>query len=310
MRFGSSTSGTLVVALGLFAGAALSGCGQDRLTSLDSASSPATLAAPARLAPGNAGILAAIQSDDEVLLEESSTDSRTITGPTVITEPGYYRVTRDFSVDAKTGDGIVVRASGVVLWLGGHAITGPGAKVGRGIVVEGARHVLVQGGRLMRFGVGVVLDGATLCAVRGVEIGGANEFADPGAGIPPQIGVLLLNSSECRFARNRMDGVNLGVFVRGPGSYQNRIRHNHVVGGSNGLLGVCYNPAPGGGPAGPSRDEVERNTFSRFGKGIQTSAGSAYNRFVRNQIEYFALPWEDFNGTNVFLRNQASQVTP
>ena len=82
------------------------------------------------------------------------------------------------------------------------------------------------------------------------------------------------------------------------------------VAGENGLLGICYNPAPDEGAAGPRRDRVMLNRIAGFATGIQASAGSAYNHFVLNTIYYLVSPYEDLNGTNVFRRNRAMQIPP
>ncbi|MFN0149660.1 MAG: NosD domain-containing protein [bacterium] len=232
-----------------------------------------------------------------------------ISAPTVITTPGEYLVANDFSVSAETGDGIVIQADDVMLDLGGHVISGPGNKLGRAIVVDGANRARVSNGTVATFGIGVALQSAEHCIVRGINIEGGDETAAPPAN-PPQIGFLLVNSSRNFVGRNTCTLVNLGIFVRGGGSSGNRIAHNLVVGGDNGLLAICYNPAMGEGPAGPSGDLVIENKLSRFGKGIQTSEGSSYNGFNANVIEYFALAWEDFNGTNQFLNNITTQIMP
>ncbi len=232
-----------------------------------------------------------------------------ITGPTVITAAGEYVVANDFSVPAETGDGIVIEADDVMLDLGGHVITGPGNKSGRAIVANGADRVRVSNGTLATFGIGVALLDAQHCVVHGVNVEGGDETAAPPTN-PPQIGILLVNSSRNFVSHNKCTLVNLGIFVRGGGSRGNRITRNLVVGGDNGLLGICYNPAMGEGPAGPSGDLVTENKLSRFGKGVQASEGSAYNAFNGNIIEYFNLAWEDFNGTNQFLNNATMQVAP
>jgi hypothetical protein len=82
------------------------------------------------------------------------------------------------------------------------------------------------------------------------------------------------------------------------------------VGGVNGLLAICYNPAEGEGPAGPTSDLVIFNLLKRFGTGIQTSTGSANNKFNHNTIFYFNQAWNDFNGTNEFRNNRTKQITP
>ena len=66
----------------------------------------------------------------------------------------------------------------------------------------------------------------------------------------------------------------------------------------------------GEGPAGPTNDDVRNNLLDRFGIGIQTSEGSASNRFSSNTIRYFNLAWQDLNGTNEFLHNETMQISP
>jgi hypothetical protein len=230
-----------------------------------------------------------------------------ITGPTVITAPGVYRVADNFSA---TGDGIVIQSDYVLLNLDERTITGPGNKAGRGIVLDGVQNVVVRNGNLRTFGVGTALLGTSAALVRNVNLRGGDEVANPPAGIPPQIGVLLVNSYRNFIVGNKYRDVNLGVFVRGGNSFNNTIVRNTVSAGANGLLGICYNPAAGEGDAGPQNDFVAQNVLNRFGTGIQMSGGSRENRFTRNTIYYFNLPYEDFNGTNVFENNRTQQVTP
>lgn len=232
-----------------------------------------------------------------------------ITGPTTITEPGEYRVMADFAVTDPSGDGIVIRASNVRVSLGGRTITGPGNKQGRGIVIEGAQGVEVVGGTLRTFGIGVALLEAAGSTVRGVAVEGGDEFADPPA-VAPQIGILIVDGARNTIRDNRLDRVNLGIFVRGGGSYENRIVQNVATAGTHGLLGICYNPASGAGPAGPQRDQVMRNTLDGFDGGIQASEESTDNRFVANIIRFLSLAYEDRNGSNRFLGNQTTDLTP
>jgi hypothetical protein len=232
-----------------------------------------------------------------------------IDGPVVIDEPGVYRVQNDFAVTDPDGDAIVVRSSFVWLDLGGHTITGPGSKMGRGVVVEGSHHVLVANGWLQTFGTGVELVDTDHTAVLFVDVRGGDEMADPPTN-PPQVGFLLINSSWNALRWNQARLVNLGYFVRGGESHRNRIAGNRAIAGDHGLLAVCYNPAPGEGDAGPTNDLVRRNLLSRFATGIQTNTGAANNTFSRNRIEYFVSPWEDLNGTNHFINNEEVPLTP
>lgn len=231
-----------------------------------------------------------------------------ITGPTVITQPGIYKVVNNFSVTS--GDGIVIQSNHVLLWIGNHTLTGPGNKIGRGIVLEGVQHVLVWGGNLETFGTGIALENTSKSAIKNVRVLGGDEFADPPNNIPPQIGTLLLNSSRNQILHNNFHLINLGIFVRGQGSYSNKISLNKVKGGMHGLLAICYNPAPDAGPEGPTNDKVFLNNLERFGVGIATSEGSAHNTFSFNRIKYFNEPWVDNNGTNRFLFNRTMQITP
>lgn len=231
-----------------------------------------------------------------------------ITGPTVIDAPGVYRVQNDFDVTEMDGDGIVVRSDFVWLDLGGHTLTGPGNKIGRAVVVENARHVLVANGRLETFGIGVALLGTDHSAVAFIRVRGGDEMAAPPE-IPPQIGVLLVNSPHNMIRWNDVRDTNLGYFVRGAGSMKNLIAGNRAIAGDRGLLAICYNPAPGEGDAGPTQDHVRHNLLSRFATGIQTNTGAAHNTFTRNLIEYFVSPYEDLNGTNVFRHNVEIPLT-
>ena len=310
MHLRTSLLQVLLGALTLVLAAAIVGCGSHKLTAplVDRQATEAVSATTqaASLAAGAANS----EADDEDSETGDFTNARAIGGPTVITQPGVYRVTRDFSADPTTGDGIVIRSDDVSLWLGDHRLQGPGNKSGRGVAIESANRVQVHGGHLSTFGIGIVLSGASHCVIRKVDVMGGDEFADPPNGVAPQIGIMLVNSAYNRIARNDLHGINLGIFVRGGGSTGNRIDKNRVVGLTHGILAICYNPAPMAGTAGPSHDVVSGNELLRFGKGIATSIGSQQNRFIENVIEYFTSAYTDLNGTNVFIRNRATQVNP
>ena len=240
--------------------------------------------------------------------EEANERAVPISGPTTITQSGNYFLANDITV--AQGDGIVITASHVRLRLGEHRLTGPGNKVGRAVVVTGAEDVVVRGGRVDHFGFGAVLMNTSHSRVVGMAIMGGDETADPASGNPPQIGIMLVDSYMNEISENRMELINLGIFVRGGGSHENRISENVVRAGTHGLLGICYNPASGEGDAGPYNDRVRENLLERFATGISTSAGSASNLFTRNTIAYFIAPYVDKNGTNTFLHNRASQLVP
>ena len=251
---------------------------------------------------------AALDSDDDDDRPGWHARATAINGPTTITRPGDYRLASNLQI--ASGDGIVIKANRVRLWLGDYRLRGPGNKQGRAITIDGAEDVKIRGGKIERFGIGVAAIGSSDCSIKGVSIRGGDETADPANGNPPQIGILLVNSSENRISRNHLHDVNLGIFVRGGGSYENVIRRNEVVAGDHGLLGICYNPAMGEGPAGPRKDRVTYNTLNRFNTGIQTSAQSERNLFRNNSISYFTAAYEDLNGSNIFERNRTRQITP
>ena len=161
---------------------------------------------------------AAIISESDIISASLVARTSEISGPTVITEPGTYIVVSDFSVPANPGDGIVIRADHVLLMVRDHVLTGPGNMEGRGIVLDGVQHVLVMGAGVLRtWGIGVALIGTSHSSVRGIRIEGGDAIAMPPT-IPPQIGILLVNSAENSIRRNDCRLVNLGVFVRGGGS--------------------------------------------------------------------------------------------
>ena len=95
---------------------------------------------------------------------------------------------------------------------------------------------------------------------------------------------MLVNSRSVTIRHNNFFGIGLGVFVRGPGSMGNHVYENTITASMNGLLGVCFNPAPGftGGPRGNS---VERNSITGFRYAIQINAGGP-NIFKNNSLAY------------------------
>ncbi|MBD3297511.1 MAG: hypothetical protein GF341_02570 [candidate division Zixibacteria bacterium] len=294
----------LIITVGLW------GCAQDDgMMSPTSTTAPTTESQTTVTPEFKAELEQMIESEEPLNTPMSASFGwNTIDGPAVITEPGIYAVTDDFAV---ADDGIVVQSDHVLLLLGNHCLTGPGNKEGRGIVLDGVKHVLVWGGQLKTLGLGVAVLNSEHCAVKGVSIEGGDEFADPGAGIAPQIGIMLINSPRNWIARNQMDLVNLGIFVRGSGSYKNHVFRNRVTGGDMGLLAICYNPAPGGGPDdGPSHDKIRFNHLERFPTGIQANTGVTNNYFTHNVIKYFVSPYEDLNGSNIFRHNRKMQITP
>ena len=63
---------------------------------------------------------------------------------------------------------------------------------------------------------------------------------------------------EILVEKNAIYNTGLGVFVRGGGSWGNRVGNNTITANTNGAIGVCYNPA-GDDPEGPRGDLVHNN---------------------------------------------------
>jgi parallel beta-helix repeat protein len=224
-----------------------------------------------------------------------------------ITRPGSYVLGSSIEIGAGQ-TGINVLADDVTIDLAGFTIKGPGGSGTIGIDVRGATNVTVRNGSLAGVGIGVSLTDAVNAVVEGLQI----HAADRG-GAPPnvEIGILLVNSRGVRVIDNVITDVFLGIFVRGGGSGGNRIAGNTVTGGQQGALGICYNPAPGGGPAGPKGDLVYNNLVSHFDRGIALSAESTGNAIVENTVAAFdAAIEETAPGSNVIDGNRMADLVP
>jgi len=209
-----------------------------------------------------------------------------------IDRPGKHQLRRDFTI--REGDAIVINADGVTLDLNGFEVSSATRGTGRGIVIDGATGVRVLNGKVSGFHTHVAVTGSENVSLSDLQITGDGLAPDGG---PSEIGILLLDSRACAVRRNTVSSVNLGVFVRGPGSTGNRIAGNVIVGGatdSSNLLGICYNPAPGGeSPVGPSGDRIDNNHIARFGFAVSVSEGSRSNLFVDNTFASFNGPFRD-----------------
>jgi parallel beta-helix repeat protein len=226
-------------------------------------------------------------------------------GHVTITRPGSYLLQRGFA-SPDDAPAIRIASDGVSLDLGGNLVSGPGGKHGVGILVEAVANIRVANGHLASFGIGAEVSGATNVSLSELQIDGEDL-----GGAPPdiEIGVLVLSSRGIVVERNTVSRTFLGIFVRGAGSGGNRIAGNTIVGGANGALGICYNPAPGLAD-GPHGDLVYSNVVSRFGKGIQTSAATSGNVFRENAVAYTGAVGIDEKtaGSNVFDGNTVQQV--
>lgn len=236
-------------------------------------------------------------------LEPSSSAERPLRRPTIIDQPGKYVLRRDIFAEDTA---ILIRASHVTLDLDGHSIWGPGDRRGVGIQVEGASSVAILDGALSRFGTAV-----RILKSRNVRIEQLRITGEDLGGSPPNIetGIMIVDSRGVLVQQNVVVDTFLGIFVRGGGSAGNRIGQNVITGGQNGQLGICYNPAPGGGDAGPRGDLVYNNNISRFRTGISLSTESVANIIRENDIAYLVQAISEASpGTNVLLDNAAVQT--
>ncbi|MCH6256279.1 hypothetical protein MLD52_06950 [Puniceicoccaceae bacterium K14] len=230
-----------------------------------------------------------------------------------IDRPGSYALR--WNINVREGDAIVITASNVTLNLNGYSVSTRTRGAGRGIAIEGAQGVKVFNGKVSGFNVNVSLEEVENVDVSGLQITGDGLAPDGG---PSEIGILLLQARSCSIRENNVSSVNLGVFVRGAESTGNRIEKNVIVGSTtdaNNLLGICYNPAPGGVSAiGPSGDSIYNNHIARFNFAVSVSEESFSNLFVDNTFSSFTgafrLPeaFEALGGTNAEFDNASTVV--
>ena len=225
-------------------------------------------------------------------------------GTVRVDRPGSYRLRHDVRLRG-AGPAIVIAADGVSLDLAGHVLTGPGGKLGTGIMVEGRRNVSVKNGTLHGFGFGVQVANSVNVKVQGLQITG-----DDAGGPPPgEVGILVLNSRGVEATRNVIARVFLGLFVRGGGSGANRFFENTLAGGDTGQIGICYNPDGLGTPTGPSGDLVYLNLVSGFKIGIQTSPETRGNLFRENDIAFVQKAIEELSPTGANLFDGNSEIS-
>jgi len=215
-----------------------------------------------------------------------------------ISSPGAYRLVADIEFDSTREVAIVISASGVSLDLNGRQIKGPGGKQGIGIRITGAAGVKVSNGRIADTAFGVVVENSHNVTLMDLEIRGQGLAV---TAPPPETAIMIVQSRAVAVERNNISNVGLGVFVRGSQSWGNRIAGNTVTAGTNGVLGICYNPAPGD-PKGPRGDLIYNNLISGFGIGIQVSASMA-NVFRENTIVFRSSAFESINANDLDMEN-------
>jgi hypothetical protein len=113
---------------------------------------------------------------------------------------------------------------------------------------------------------------------------------------------MIVQSKNVTVEGNNLYNVGLGIFVRGGQSWGNRIVNNNITAATNGVLGICYNPAPTD-PMGPRGDVISGNHIVGYGTGIQMSATSPYNVIRGNTLAVTAMGVENMNDTNIVEAN-------
>ena len=232
----------------------------------------------------------------------------------IISRPGNYSLSHD--ITANSGDAIIITAAGVTLDLNGRNVTTRSAGTGNGIVIRDADRVTIKNGSVSGFNTNISIQSSEGSCVEDVRIIGKGLAPNNG---PSEIGILVLNSRSSVIRKNTVSSVNLGVFVRGAESTGNRIEQNVIVGGTtnaNNLLGICYNPAPEAGVAGPSGDSIYNNHIARFGYAVAVSSGSVSNLFIDNTLSSFVGPFREpqaftaQGGTNAEFDNSSTLIAP
>jgi len=221
----------------------------------------------------------------------------------IISEPGMYFLDRNLNAAGAT-PAIDITASNVTLDLNGYTITGPGGKQGTGIRVRNAQGVRVRNGRLVNFAFHVMVANSANVNVSDLQVRGEGlNVTAP----PPEVAVMIVQSRNVTVERNDIYNTGLGIFVRGGLSWGNRIANNVITGGTNAILGICYNPADTD-PMGPRADLIESNHVANYGIGIQLSATSSYNILRNNTLIVRDLPVDDKGTFNRSLGNIDSRI--
>jgi parallel beta-helix repeat protein len=215
----------------------------------------------------------------------------------VISEPGHYFLDRDIS--SVSGTAIRITSSDVTVDLNGRSVQGPGGKVGQGIEITSVSGVRVMNGSIANFAFGVVVNSSVSVHLSGLSIRGQGL---PVVALPPEVGIMIVQSRNTVVEKNLLYNVGLGIFVRGGMSWGNRVSGNTVTSGMNGALGICYNPTPDD-PMGPRGDLIEGNHISGFPTGIQMNTTAGSNILRGNTIAYSVMALELLNPNNVIEGN-------
>lgn len=226
---------------------------------------------------------------------------RVIGAAGTLSAPGHYVMNSDIRISSSSGVGIRIASDGVTLDLNGHGIMGNGGKLGTGIMIDGVDGVEVFNGSTTRLAFGIVVHNSNNVVLRDLRI---RSEGLPIVALPPETAIMIVHSKNVVVRDNAIFNTGLGIFVRGGRSGGNRIEDNTLTAGTNGVLGICYNPADDD-PNGPRGDLVQNNFISGFGLGIQASEGAFHNVFRGNTIAFREMAMELVSDTNQDIDNVA-----
>jgi parallel beta-helix repeat protein len=124
------------------------------------------------------------------------------------------------------GDGLIVGADGITVDLNGHTITGTG--VGSGVSAAGRTSVLITGGTIRNFLIGVQLSASTGITIKQIGVTGNRD------------GIFLIGSSGNTIKENTAwQNSRVGVMLR-PGairnSTRNLVKENTLFDNANGVI--------------------------------------------------------------------------
>jgi parallel beta-helix repeat protein len=211
-----------------------------------------------------------------------------------------------------TGNGLTAGADGITIDLNGHTISGSGT--GNGILAAGRIGVVITGGTIRNFTIGVQLAGSTAVVVKGIRAIGnrdgifligssGNTIKENLASQNTRVGVMLRpgainNSTQNLVKENTLsDNTNGVILVETPSG--NSFTENIITGSSN--AGIALN-------GGVSGNVIEENTFSGNATGILFNLGSTgllptANTLLENAITMNTCGLRGPVGGNTFREN-------
>ncbi|MDX2270290.1 MAG: hypothetical protein NW208_19465 [Bryobacter sp.] len=125
---------------------------------------------------------------------------------------------------------------------------------------------------------------------------------------PPEVAIMIAQSTGVRVMNNNISNVGLCIFVRGGRSRGYYIVNNNISGGTNGLFAICYNPTDTD-PLSPRYDLIMNNQLMGFNVGIQFAATAGTN-VTRGNVIFYRNAALELNGTNSTDENNAKVQIP